>query len=114
MEGYSSGRRRSFSAPSAGGPEVKSQLPASLRIAVIRAKVRDKFKVLAVPPAQATSRVLGVSGRRPGFRGCFPGYHVRPRVLAYAFLTSALTSKENKNTLFVKCPIHCLLDWRNP
>lgn len=40
MEGYSSGRRRSASAPSKGGAEIKSQLPVSLRVAVVRAKVR--------------------------------------------------------------------------
>lgn len=42
MEGYSSGRRRSSSAPTGGGAvtESKSQLPVSLRMAVVRAKVR--------------------------------------------------------------------------
>ena len=41
MEGFSSGCKRSASAPTADGPEVKSQLPANLQVAVVRAKVRE-------------------------------------------------------------------------
>lgn len=40
MEGYSSGPQRSSSAPSGGGQEANTQLPVSLRIAIVRARVR--------------------------------------------------------------------------